>query len=242
MQPQITVYPDRAALMAGAADTLVAAAQQAIAERGRWTWALAGGSTPEGVYALLGAAPRRDQLDWSRVFIFWGDERCVPPADEQSNYGMARRALLDRVPIPAANIHRMRGELAPESAAHLYGRDIRAVFDIDGHQWPQFDTMLLGLGADGHTASLFPGSDILERHESLVAETWVAKLSQYRISLTMPTINAARDKLFLVAGADKATVVREIVQATGKVAEYPAARIQAARWLLDAAAAAELDR
>ena len=241
MQPQITVYPDRTALMAGAADALVAAGRQAIAARGRWTWALSGGSTPEGVYALLGAAPRRDQLDWAKVFVFWGDERCVPPTDAQSNYGMAKRALLDHVPIPDANIYRMRGELAPESAAHLYGRDLRAVFGIDGHQWPQFDTILLGLGPDGHTASLFPGSDILERHESLVAETWVAKMSQYRISLTLPTINAACDKIFLVAGADKAAVVREIVQATGNVAEYPAARVQAARWLLDAAAAAELE-
>ena len=241
MKPHITVYPDRAALMAGAADILVAAASQAIAERGRWTWALSGGSTPEGVYALLGTAPRRDRLDWSKAYVFWGDERCVPPSDPQSNYGMARRALLDHVPIPAANIYRIRGELAPETAAQLYGRAIQDCFGLERRQWPQFDTMLLGLGADGHTASLFPGSDILERHESLVAETWAASMGQYRVSLTLPTINAARDKVFLVAGADKASVVREIVQATGRVAEYPAARIEGARWLLDAAAAAELE-
>ena len=233
MQPRTTIYPTRDLLMAGAADGLVAAAGQAIAERGRWRWVLAGGSTPEAVYRLLAQAPRREQIDWARVQVWWGDERCVPPDDHDSNFGMARRALLDHVAIPASNIHRMRGELPPAEAAQEYIAQMRAAFGNDG-TWPSFDTILLGIGNDGHTASLFPASDILGRSDVAVAATWVAKLNAHRISLTYPTINAARDTIFLVAGADKAPIVQAILGGTGN--EYPAAQVANARWLLDAAA------
>lgn len=244
MKPELRIADSKAALMGQAADLLVDAAGQSIAERGRWLWALAGGSTPKGAYELLAQAPRRDQIDWSKVWVFWGDERCVPPSDPDSNYGMARAALLRHVPIPEAQVCRMRGELAPESAAHLYVRDLRAIFSLEERQWPVFDTMLLGLGADGHTASLFPGSDVLERRETIAAETWVAKLGAFRLTLTAETINRARQVVFLVAGEDKASVVRAIAAGKpGEAAAYPAARIKPAApavWLLDQAAASQL--
>lgn len=244
MKPELRVAASKSALMEAAADLLAEAAARSIAERGRWLWALAGGSTPRGAYELLAREPRRSRIDWSKVWVFWGDERCVPPGDPDSNYGMARDALLRHVPIPEGQVCRMRGELAPESAAHLYVRDLRAVFGVGGRQWPVFDTILLGLGADGHTASLFPGSDVLERRETIAAETWVAKLNAFRLTLTAETINRARQVIFLVAGADKAPVVRAIAAGRpGEAAAYPAARIRPAApavWLLDEAAAGEL--
>lgn len=245
MKPEIHVYDDSAAFVAAAADRLVAAAQHAITERGRWTWVLSGGSTPRPVYEALGQTPRRDQIDWHKTYLFWGDERCVGPNDDQSNYGMAFDALIKHVPIPEGNVHRIRGELAPETAAHLYGRELRAFFDIQRNQWPIFDTVLLGLGPDGHTASLFPGCDILERHEVLVAETWVSSFKQFRISLSLNTLNAARQIIFLVRGSDKASIVHEVIEDPQAGKQYPAARIKPATpliWLLDQAAAAELTK
>lgn len=238
MSPQISIFPTRDALMHAAAEQVVNQSVQAIAQHGRWTWALSGGSTPKALYELLASDAYRQRIDWHNTHVFWGDERCVPPDDEQSNYRMAKLAMLDHVPIPADHIHRMRGELAPETAAHLYAREIRAAFDLDAGQFPTFDTIMLGMGPDGHTASLFPDSDILERHEAIVAETWVAKFKQYRISLTFNAINHATHTVFLVAGADKAPVVKAILH--DQQTHYPAARIKQATWLLDAEAAAEM--
>ena len=236
MEVHTAIHADRAALMAGAADSLVDAAKESIAERGRWMWALSGGSTPETVYQLLAAEPYRSQINWNRVHVFWGDERCVPPEHKDSNYGMARRALLDHVPLPPENIRRIRGELSPQEAADDYIEQLRRAFGLGRMEMPVFDTVLLGLGADGHTASLFPDTEILRRTDVPVAVARVAKLDANRISLTYPAINAAREILFLVSGADKAPVVQAILG--GKGEQYPAAAIRNAAWLLDAEAAA----
>ncbi|KPL90678.1 hypothetical protein SE18_05765 [Herpetosiphon geysericola] len=225
-----------------AADRLVAEAQTAIAERGRWIIALSGGSTPKALFELLASPQYLHKITWGRTFLFWGDERCVGPDDAQSNYRMTKIALIDHIPIPVANVLRIRGELAPESAANLYAHEIKRIFGLAEGQLPQFDTMLLGLGNDGHTASLFPESDILGRDDVLVAETWVAKLKQYRISLTAPVINNARSKLFLAAGDDKASVIRELLEQTGNYQNYPASLIRNADWLIDQAAASQLQR
>jgi len=235
MEVHTAIHADRAALMAGAADSLAAAAQESIAERGRWMWALSGGSTPEAVYTLLAAEPYRSQINWNRVHLFWGDERCVPPEHPDSNYGMAKRALLDHVPLPPENIRRIRGELSPTEAAEDYIEQLRRAFGLGRTEMPVFDTVLLGLGADGHTASLFPDTEILRRTDVPVAVARVAKLNATRISLTYPAINAAREILFLVSGADKAPVVAAIIGGQGE--QYPAAAIRNAAWLLDAEAA-----
>ncbi|WP_054533476.1 6-phosphogluconolactonase [Herpetosiphon geysericola] len=238
----LQIAPSREELMILAADRLVAEAQTAIAERGRWIIALSGGSTPKALFELLASPQYLHKITWGRTFLFWGDERCVGPDDAQSNYRMTKIALIDHIPIPVANVLRIRGELAPESAANLYAHEIKRIFGLAEGQLPQFDTMLLGLGNDGHTASLFPESDILGRDDVLVAETWVAKLKQYRISLTAPVINNARSKLFLAAGDDKASVIRELLEQTGNYQNYPASLIRNADWLIDQAAASQLQR
>lgn len=236
----LQIAPSREELMILAADRLVAEAQTAIAQRGRWTIALSGGSTPKALFELLASPKYINQILWGRCFLFWGDERCVGPDNAQSNYRMTKIALIDHIPIPVGNVLRIRGELAPESAASLYAHEIKRIFGLAEGQLPQFDTMLLGLGNDGHTASLFPASDILDRNDVLVAETWVAKLKQYRISLTAPVINNAHSKIFLAAGDDKAGVIRELIEQNGAYQSYPASLINNADWLIDQAAASQL--
>ncbi len=238
----LQIAPSREELMILAADRLVAEAQTAIAQRGRWIIALSGGSTPKALFELLTSPSYLHKITWGRAFLFWGDERCVGPDDPQSNYRMTKIALIDHIPIPVSNVLRIRGELAPESAANLYAHEIKRIFGLAEGQLPQFDSMLLGLGNDGHTASLFPESTILGRDDVLVAETWVAKLKQYRISLTAPVINNAQSKLFLAAGEDKAGVIRELIEQTGNYQTYPANLIQNADWLIDQAAASQLQR
>ncbi len=235
------IYADKAALMAAAADLLTIAAQHALSTRGRWTFALAGGSTPRGVYQLLATAPRRDAIDWSRTYVFWGDERCVPPTDAQSNYRMAMETLLSHVPIPEANVFRMQGEDEPQAAVAAYAQQLQQVFNLQAHERPVFDTILLGMGPDGHTASLFPNTALLAAEEPNVVVGWVPQQQQQRISLTLPVLNAARGVIFLVAGADKAPVVQAVLEQHDQ--QYPAARVQpaaGAQWLLDQAAASAL--
>jgi 6-phosphogluconolactonase len=221
-----------------AADRIADLAASAISERGRFTVALSGGSTPEPVYRRLAREPHSGSIDWSRVEVFWGDERCVPPDHEDSNYRLARRALLDEVAIPATAVHRIRGELPPVEAARRYEREIRRVLAEDG----RFDLIMLGLGPDGHTASLFPGtSAVLERRRAVVAVR-VEKLDAWRVTMTLPLINEARHVVFLVSGSRKAEAVRRVLADE----ELPAARVDPRQgrltWLLDADAAEDLPR
>ncbi|MGN6361793.1 MAG: 6-phosphogluconolactonase [Thermomicrobiales bacterium] len=244
-QAEIHVSPDAAALAVEAARRFVLAASAAIAARGRFVVALSGGSTPKALFQLLATAPYREEIDWSRVDIAWGDERCVPPDDDQSNYKMAHDTLLAQVPILAARIHRIPAENPDhEAAAATYALTLRQLFDLAPGVWPRFDLIHLGLGPEGHTASLFPGSPALHEQTRLVAAPFVEKLNAYRSTLTPPVLNAAREVQFLVAGSEKAAIVREILHAPHNPDELPAQIVAPAEgqlvWLLDSTAAAQL--
>lgn len=213
----------------------------ALRERGRARLVLAGGSTPRALYRELAAEPLRSRLDWTRVECFFGDERCVPPEDERSNYRMARESLLDPLELDARAVHRMRGELGPEAGAREYERELERSF---GAQPARFDLILLGLGADGHTASLFPGDAALAERELRVAPACAPVEPRDRITLTLPVLCEARALLFLVAGGDKAAALARVLSQEGQDA-LPAALARPARgellWRVDRAAAALLD-
>ena len=240
-QPEIIVCPDASALARLGAEQFVASASAAIAGAGRFAVALAGGSTPKALYALLSSAELRGRLDWPRVHFFWGDERCVPPDHQDSNFRMARETLLDRVPLPAQNIHRMAGEAEPLAAAAAYESELRRFFGVGP---PRFDLVLLGLGEDGHTASLFPGSAALEEKQRLAVAVYVETLRSHRLTLTLPALNAAAHVLFLVAGASKEAIVRKVFGTKAAATQYPAARIEPSNgrltWLMSADAAGGL--
>jgi 6-phosphogluconolactonase len=199
---------------------------------------LAGGSTPKATYGIL-ARDYAERIDWSRVHVFFGDERNVPPDHEDANYRMAREALLDHVPI--GGVHRMRGELPPDEAAAAYEVELREFFGAE--KLPRFDLILLGIGGDGHTASLFPETPALEVHDRWVVANPVPKLDTTRITLTVPVINAARSVVFLAAGEDKAEALKEILEGDADPREYPAKLVQppgGPEWMLDRAAAGSL--
>ncbi len=239
--PQLERAADPAALARLAAEWVIRLAGEAVASRGAFSVALAGGSTPRALYQLLAdpGAPYRDRIPWPSVHAFFGDERAVPPDDPQSNYRMARSALLERVPVGA--VHRIAGELGAAEAAARYEAELRAHFGEAGV--PQFDLVLLGLGTDGHTASLFPGSPaLLERRRWAVAAPGPPPSTE-RITLTVPVLEAARAAGFLAAGPDKSQPVRRLVRPGPGEELIPAARIRFGGNLhvwIDAAAAAEL--
>jgi len=228
-----------------AADEIVEAAMAAVVARGRFVIALSGGSTPRALYQLLATPAYAGGIPWPRTQIFWGDERCVPPDHADSNYRMAREALLDRVPLPVEQIHRIRGEDDPSAAAAAYEQDLRAMFP-DGEDAPTFDCLLLGVGHNGHTASLFPGSPLIRERRAWVAAEFVAEVNMWRVTLTPPVLNAAARTLILVAGAEKAAVVRQILEEPPEPDRLPvqiiAARAGPVTWLLDAASAAQLQQ
>jgi 6-phosphogluconolactonase len=190
---------------------------------------------------LLASAEYSEQINWPGVHLFWGDERCVPPDHPESNYRMVHEALLSKISIPPANIHRMEGEREPQQAASEYEDELRRFFQLKSGQAPQFDLILLGLGEDGHTASLFSGSTALNDRERLVTTTYVERLKAHRLTLTLPVINAAAQVTFLVAGQSKASVVKEILAKGFAPENYPAARVLPAdgrlTWLVTADAA-----
>lgn len=236
---EIRAYPDRGLLMQAAAEHVVSVYESA-ALSGSFSIVLAGGSTPRQLYQLLAEAHFAGHVDWSLVHVFWGDERCVPPDHEDSNYRMARLALLDHVQLPAGNIYRMRGEGDPQQAAVDYEKRLRAFFGEDA---VRFDLVLLGMGDDGHTASLFPGTAALDETERLVVANHVPQQDSWRLTLTYPAINNAANVTFLVAGADKAEALRDVLE--GPPDQYPAQRVQPVNgsllWLVDDAAAAQLE-
>jgi 6-phosphogluconolactonase len=175
-------------------------------QRGPFRVALSGGSTPQSLYEMISCPPFHRRIPWAQVHAFWGDERCVPPDRPDSNYRMARQVLLDRVSIPPVNVHRIHGEWPPERAADAYQEELVAHLGPGG----QFDLILLGMGADGHTASLFPGTTALTERERAVVAVYVAKLRTWRVTLTLPALNAARHVLFLVSGATKAPALKDV--------------------------------
>jgi 6-phosphogluconolactonase len=238
---QVVVLPDLATLSKEAAGRIVEQAREAVASRGRFTLALSGGSTPEGTYRLLAQEPYRSQVPWDGVHLFWGDERCVAPDDAGSNYRLVRQALTEQVPIAPENVHRIRGELPPQAAARAYRREMEEFFC---GPLPRFDLVLLGLGSDGHTASLFPGSDALQATSDMAVavEAQYAGRPTRRVTLTLPAINAARQALFLVSGEDKAEIVAQVLgHRQGSLpAELVCPTAGELVWLLDEAAASRL--
>lgn len=236
---QTQTYPDTESLVAGTADLIADLAVRSIAERGRFTIALAGGNTPRPVYERLASPRYVERIDWSRVQIFFGDERCVPPEDPRSNYQMARAALCDHVPIPSGNIHRMQGEDAPEQAALAYESELRAHLLGD-----RLDLVLLGMGDNGHTASIFPGLAAATETNRWVLAQYVEVMGMWRVTLTPPVINAARHVVFLAAGAGKAEMLQRVLQGPYDPVVLPSQIIRPTQgemhWLVDQAAAARL--
>ncbi len=238
-QPKIEIFNTTDELFHAAAEAIAGYLAAAIRARGRASFVLTGGNTPKAVYELLAASPLSEHLDWRQVLLFWGDERCVPPDDPASNYGMAWRTLISRLLIPAENIHRILGELAdPTEAAELYENGIRSTFPRESP--PSFDLVLLGMGDDGHTASLFPGTTWDE--ERWVVANYVARLESNRVTMTPRILNAARKILFLTSGSSKASALAGVLE--DRTGAYPAKRIQPQSgdltWMVDKAAASLL--
>ena len=249
MDFELEVLPTASLVAEAAARRFVAIANDAIRSRGEFVVALSGGATPRSMYARLAEEPGASNVDWSRVEVLWGDERCVPPDHAASNYRMAREALLDYVPIPAANVHRIRGEDDPATAATAYERVIRGVLRTPigpprGPPAPRIDLVLLGLGVDGHTASLFPGAATVHDSPSWVKADYVQAVSAWRVTLTPVIINAAAVVAFVVTGGAKAAVMREVLEGPRREHELPAQLIAPAAgrvlWFVDAPAAALL--
>jgi 6-phosphogluconolactonase len=236
----LLVYETPEELAEAAAHNFVTMAEEAINERGRFAVALAGGSTPDGTYRVL-AQNCADRLDWSKVHVFFGDERTVGPEDEASNYRMVRETLLSHIRV--GSVHRMRCELPPTEAAADYERQLREFFGTDGV--PAFDLILLGLGEDGHTASLFPETSALDVTDRWVVVNPVLKLETSRLTLTIPVINAAETKTFLVAGEDKAAALKEVLEGNADPRAYPAKFVRPENgdliWMVDRAAASLLE-
>jgi 6-phosphogluconolactonase len=243
---EVRILPDASALSRAAADEFHRAARASIGANGRFMVALAGGSTPKAIYSLLAADQKAGEhsLPWEKIHAFFGDERHVPPEHPDSNYRMASEALLSKVPIPAANIHRVRSELDAGRAAAEYEKELKSAFAPNTEAFPRFDLIMLGMGPDGHTASLFPGSAGLTEQRSFVCANWVEKFKSDRITLTFPLINAAAEVLFVVGGADKADMLRNVLRGDPSGQTYPAQHVQptAGRliWLIDQAGAARL--
>ena len=210
-----------------AADLFVRLADEAVSSTGRFAVALSGGSTPRLLYALLAANEFGQQVPWSRIHLFWGDERCVAPDHPESNYRMAREVLLDKAPIPAQNIHRMPAELDDYTRASVaYEQTLREFFELAAEELPIFDLILLGMGEDGHTASLFPGTTALAENERLVASNYVEKLGTYRLTLTVPVINHAANVVFLVSGKSKASMLKEVLEGEHQPQRFPSQLIR----------------
>jgi 6-phosphogluconolactonase len=249
LKADIRIFPDLTALSAEAARLFVDSATQAIHARGRFLAALSGGSTPMALYRLLVHAP----LDWTRVHIFWGDERLVPPEHPENSYGQAWEVLLKHVPIPSENIHRVASDAStslreaslwdPEAAARDYARVLKE-FAAPPLEWPRFDLVLLGMGEDGHTASLFPGSPVDVTEPVLAVTAHYQGRPTQRVSLTPLVFNAARQVVFLVTGANKAVTLGGVFNDYYSLEQYPAKRIQPTdgkvTWLVDQAAGSAL--
>jgi len=238
MQPTVEVLKDADELAQRAAQLILTQSQLAVARNNFFTIALSGGSTPKRLYELLADRTQQfcSQLPWDRIHFFWTDERHVPPDHPDSNYRMVYEAMLARAPVPPTNIHRMLSEDANASeAADDYELQLREFFHPHTGELPRIDFVLLGLGTDGHTASLFPDSEALKEKQHWVAAPWIAKLNSYRLTMTLPVLNQASTVVFLVSGREKAEILREVLK--GEPDRFPAQRVAtngALHWLVDA--------
>ena len=240
MLPALHIHDNPAVLFEATARRIIELGNEAITQRGAFHIALAGGNTPRALYRCLGAPPIRQQLDWTRVHLWFSDERCVPPDHADSNYHMAIEALLERLPIEPDQFHRMEGELVPEIAAQRYSNALNAL-PHNGDDVPIFDLILLGLGADGHIASLFPDTPALETFQSPVVALHTARLQSWRLTLTLPVLNHARHLLLVVSGEKKADVLRHIFSETPEARPLPVQLLKPAEgaleWYIDRDAA-----
>jgi 6-phosphogluconolactonase len=234
--PEIRVVRDGDAIAREAADRIVEQSREAITFQDSFSIALSGGSTPKVLFSLLASDEYRGAVDWAKWQVYFGDERCVPPDSTDSNYRMAKETLLDHAPIAPANVHRIRGEIDPEAAAKEYGQLLEANFAGAG-----LDLTLLGVGPDGHTASLFPGSAALHETKHRCVANWVEKLNTWRITMSAPFINRSRQVMILVSGASKAQRLQEVLEGPRNPERLPIQLINPEggrlTWLLDVAAA-----
>ena len=243
----VRVATDAAALARDAAEVFASAAGDAVRERGLFSVALAGGSTPRGLYSLLAGESFRARVPWTRTHFFWGDERHVPSDHPESNYRLVHETMLSRVGVPEDHIHRIRTELPDAAAAaDAYEETLRGFVGPVGRSRPLFDLVLLGMGSDGHTASLFPGTDGLHETTRFVVANWVERLGSHRITLTVPALCSAAHVVFLVSGADKAATLREVLMVEAPTEALPASLIRPIRggrltWLVDQDAARLLE-
>ena len=205
------VYPNAPATAQAAAQLFTSAALAAVQARGRARIAISGGSTPKAMFKLLAAEPFKTQTPWDKLDLFWVDERSVPPTDDESNFKMTREAMLDHIPLEASHIHRIEGELDPELAASRYESELRNTFKLEGAETPTFDLIFLGMGDDGHTASLFPHTEGLNELSRLVIANHVPQKDTWRITLTWPVINQGREVAFLLEGGAKATLLKDVL-------------------------------
>lgn len=240
MNLAIQVAGDAQTLSRLAAEQIVRSAIEAVGERGVFTFALAGGSTPKNLYSLLASRdePFRAQLPWDRINFFWGDERHVPPDHPDSNYRMAHEAMLSGVPVPSENIHRIKSEnTIAAKAADEYEETLREFFRLTEGQLPRFDLILLGIGTDAHMASIFPGSHLINEQDRLVVAPWVDKLKSSRITLTPLVLNKAAAVIFLVTGAEKAKALHEVLEGDYHPERFPAQLIRGNKgrvlWFVD---------
>ncbi|HZQ25371.1 MAG TPA: 6-phosphogluconolactonase [Terriglobales bacterium] len=241
---EIHVFPTLEQLFQSAADEFVKQVKDAVRKNGRFTVALSGGSTPKGLFALL-ASEYKDLLPWDKMYFFWGDERHVPPDHPESNYRMADEAMLSKLPHLAKNIFRVPAEkLDAAAAAREYEQTLRQFFRLQADELPNFNLIMLGMGPDGHTASLFPYSAALQEKHRLVTENWVEKFDTFRITATVPVLNNADEIMFLISGADKAMALREVLEGSGTEQQYPAKLVQPTHgtvlWFIEQSAAGEL--
>ena len=243
MKIDIRLYPDKKELIIATAEKIIDCFGQNIRERGICNIALAGGSTPRDVYCLLASKPYKNRVSWGNVFIFWGDERAVGPGNPESNYGMAKQTFLEHITIPEKNVHRIRGEIEAGQAALEYTNLLRRHFKED---LPHFDFILLGVGDDGHTASLFPGTDVIEEQHQLVEAVFVPKFGAWRVTLTLPVLNAAKEIMFLVSGNAKSEIVRRVMSIEKSTKELPVTLVNPnggrVYWMLDSEAASLIDK
>jgi len=237
----IRIYNDLESLSQAAAELFTIQSRQASLICGRFSVALSGGETPRRLFEILATSPYRERIHWDEVHIFWSDERCVSENDPRNNARMARQTLLDQVPIPTANIHPIRCAESPQQAAIQYERELREFFSV---QNPNFHLVLLGLGANGHIASLFPHTEVLNEQGRWVSEVYISELGMYRITFTAPFINQANQVVFLVSGRDKSSVLKNVLEGTYKPHKLPAQLIRPNGaqpiWLVDMAASRKL--
>jgi 6-phosphogluconolactonase len=241
----IQVFTNPEALTWAAATEFVQQANQAIQARGQFTIALSGGSTPKSLYALLAMQSWRNQIPWNQVYLFWGDERHVLPSDPSSNFRMTQERLLFQVPIPSQNVHRIKAENPnAQKVATEYEQDLKHFFQLGEHQFPRFDLVLLGMGSNGHTASLFPGTNAVHEQSRSVVASWVEELDTHRITLTPPVINNARKVIFFVTGSEKAATLKAVLEGQYQPDRLPAQIIHPTQgkvtWMVDQAAASSL--